>query len=291
MKYILFVIYSLYILIFLSIFTFIYIILSNIRNKKIQEKLDQMISMKGEYESNTNSYSKFNNYLKKKNGYFSYDRINDYLNSLGNPLDLTPAAYIIAKFSLALITFISFLTVNTFLALIGCLIAFFIIDICFRLSDKKDMKSIKLELSDVYDLINIQVSAGVFVGTALTEAYLIVTNKRFKKSLTLLSAEIAVTNNIESALDKFSKSFRSIEIDTFVMTIKQSFKTGRIQQAIEDSSNSLKEVNQLIIQEQTNRINTQKNFIQLAMYLGIIFVILYGLMIELSNSFSGILSQ
>lgn len=233
-------------------------------------------------------YDKTNSFLKKRNdGYFSYNRINSYLKKNGNPLKLSPGGYLITKFTCSITIFIVFSS-NIFLSPIIAVIGFFIIDFIIFFSNRDEMKKIKLQLVDVYDFLNIQTSAGVFIGAALTEAYLMVKNRRLKKALAELCAEINLTKDINAALDKFSENFNSFEIETFILTIKQSLVTGKMEQALSDLSNSQKEMNLIILQEQTESIKVIKDIIQVMMYIGILAVVFFGLVTEISKSFSSI---
>lgn len=175
---------------------------------------------------------------------------------------------------------------NLFLAIVLGFLGFYLIDLIIFLNNSSEMKKIKVQLTDVYDFLNIQTSAGVFIGSALTESYLIVKNKRLKRALAELCAEINLTKDINLALDKFQRNFKSVEIETFTLTIKQSLRTGKIEQALNDLSNSQKEANLIIIQEQTESIKIYKDIIQLMMYVGILSMIFFGLLTELSKGWS-----
>lgn len=274
------IIILLYSVLFVAIFIQWYGYLTKRKHDKLKQKLDN-ISMEKD-----KSYSLINNYLKtKKEGYFSYARINKFLKETGNPYDFSPAGYIVSKFLISFVTFLVFVFVQKYSWGIGAsFLGFFFLDIYLKYKNRQDMKIIKRELSDVYDLLNIQTSAGVFMGTALSEAYLIVSNKRFARALNELSAEISITKDIGKALENFSTNFNSIEIEGFVMTIKQSLITGQAQQTIEDMSGILKDINLVEIQDQTNRIKSINNTIQVLIFLGIMATIVFALAIEIQKS-------
>lgn len=238
--------------------------------------------------SNKKKYEKVDQLLKKnEKGYFSYSRIERFLKRNGNPLKLSVSGFLISKFIISFIIFV-ISSNDVVLAIPLSFLGFFMLDILYIYSNKKDMKKINFQLVDVYDFLNIQTSAGVFVGNALTEAYLVVRNERLKKALAELCAEINLTKDIEKALDSFLSNFKSVEIESFVLSIKQSLKTGKLQQAIEDLSNSQKEINSILIEEDTDKIKITGDLIQVMMYLGIIAVIIFGLVTELSKGWSGI---
>ena len=249
-----------------------YILIHSRRNKK----------------KNNSKYAKVNELLKnQKEGYFSYERIFGYLKQNGNPLKLSPGGFIISKVATTFIAFIMFSS-NPFLAIILAFVGFFLIDLVIFFHNRNEMKKIMIQLTDVYDFLNIQTSAGVFIGAALTEAYLIVKNKRLKKALAELCAEINLTKDINVALDKFEQNFKSAEIEAFTLTIKQSLQTGKIQQALSDLSNSQKEMNLIIVQQQTDSIKIYKDIIQLIMYVGILSIVFFGLVAQISQGWGNI---
>jgi tight adherence protein C len=267
------IILALYIIIGFSIFLGSYYILTHIKYHKKKDGI---------------KYAKINGLLRnRKEGYFSYERIYNYLKRNGNPLSLSPGGFIITKFISSMIIFVIFLS-NPFLAVLLAFAGFYLIELIIFLDNRSEMKKIKIQLTDVYDFLNIQTSAGVFIGSALTEAYLMVKNKRLKRALAELCAEINLTKNINTALDKFEQNFNSVEIEAFTLTIKQSLITGKIEQALNDLSNSQKEMNLIIIQEQTESIKIYKDIIQVMMYVGILSMVFFGLITEISQGWSTI---
>ncbi|MBB6716648.1 hypothetical protein [Clostridium gasigenes] len=269
----------LYVLIVTTIFSGSYYIIfitkkENIKNKKNNKK--------------TESYGKLNEIMKKRStGFFSYDRINSYLKMNGNPMKISPAAYILIKCLSSIIVFILFSS-DIIIAFVGSIIGFYLVNLIIYSSNKKDMDKIKIQIVDVYDFLSIQTAAGVFIGSALTECYLMVRNTRLKNAFAEMCAEINLTKDVLQSLEKFGKSFNSVEIDAFVLTIKQSLRTGKIEKALNDLSNSQKDSNIILIQQQTDKIGTSKDIIQLMMYFGILATIMFGLFAEISKGWNGL---
>lgn len=269
----------LYLVIVISIFGTSYFIIAvtqkeNSKKKKKSKKDD--------------SYGKINELMKKnKKGFFSYSRIHKYLKKNGNPLKVSPAGYIIVKCLSSIIIFIVFSS-DVIIAIVAGIAGFFLINLIIYMSNKSDMKKIRLQIVDVYDFLSIQTAAGVFIGSALTECYLMVRNTRLKNSLAEMCAEINLTKDVIGALDNFGESFNSVEIEAFILTIKQSLRTGKIEKALNDLSNSQKDSNMVLVQEETDKISTSKDIIQLLMYFGILAAIMYGLFVEVSKGWTNL---
>ena len=276
-------------LIFVAIFIGVYIWKLDDLRSKIQTKSGLKKNKKAKKEDITSkNINRFNQFLKKKNsGYFSYERIEKYLKKNGNPLKLSPGGFLICKMLISIIIFIIFSS-NVIFALLLSVLGFYLIDFIIYESNKSDMKKIRIQLVNIYDFLSIQTAAGVFVGNALTESYLMAENKRLKTALAELCAEINLTKDVEGALDKFGECFNSIEIDSFILVVKQSLKTGKIQKALEDLSSSQKDANLVLIQEHTDKINIVKDIIQMMMYFGILALIMFGLFMEIRFQLSGL---
>jgi tight adherence protein C len=238
-------------------------------------------------------YKKLNLYLGEfKEGYFSYTRIEKYLKSTGNAFELTPLGYITGKVLISVILFLAFILSKAYVAaIIGAVIGYFSLDILLKLKDRQDMKVIRFELKDIYDSLTMQSTAGVYIGTALTECYLIASNKRFKRSLAELSAEISMTYNIEKSLDNFLEKFNSNEISNFVITIKQSLQTGQSKQQLEDLSEQQSEMNLIAVQEDTKKISSTVTIIQILLFVGILITVLYFTSTVILSNWNGLFNN
>lgn len=265
---------------FLGILITLYLYLRYRVEKKIQ----------GEGQEESSIIKRLNIYLGgNKEGYFSRERIERYLKSMGNGFELTPLGYISGKILISVILFIALIISREYLAaVILGLLGFFLLDILLKVKDKQDMKVIQFELKDVYDSLTMQISAGVYIGTALTESYLVATNKRLKKSLAVLSAEISMTQNIENALNNFCEKFNSTEINNFVMTIKQSLQTGQSKEQLEDLSEQQSEMNLIAVQENTKKIGVTVTIIEILLFVGILITVLYFISTVIMNNWNGL---
>lgn len=219
------------------------------------------------------------------------------LYKCGNPLHLTPVSYWLLKILIAVGLFFSSIQmqllsknyiINIIFAIMFGILGFFIIDIINYFSNKDDINKIRMDLADVYDLINLQTIAGVNIGSALVEAYTVCKNKRLKKSLIKLAAKINLSKNIDRALEDFNKEYNIPEIETFVSTIKECINSGLYEETIDDQSYSLKTVNAFFVEKQTEKIDTWMLLIDMLMFIGILGVILFVVMGNLIQSGNGI---
>lgn len=228
---------------------------------------------------------------------FNIEYTEDKLGKCGNPLHLTPVSYWILKVIIAAGLFFSSIqmqllsknyVVNIITSIAFAILGFFIIDIINYFSNKDDINKIRMDLADVYDLINLQTITGVNIGHALVEAYTVCKNKRIKKSLIKLAAKINLSKNIERALDDFNKEYDIPEIENFVVTIKECINSGMYEEIIDDQSSSLKVINAFYVEKQTEKIDMWMLLIDMFMFVGILGIVFFVVMGNLMESSNGI---
>ncbi|MFL0251517.1 type II secretion system F family protein [Clostridium neuense] len=243
-------------------------------------------------EENKNIFQKF-----KLPKYLRMEYTENKLEKCGNPLHLTAMSYWFLKTLIAVGLFFSSMQIhllgksysaNIVTSILFAILGFYIVDIVNYFNNKDDINKIRLDLADVYDLINLQTMAGVNIGHALVEAYTVCKNKRLKKSLIKLAAKINLSKNIERALEDFNNEYNMPEIETFVATIKECVDTGAYEETIDDQSSSLKTVNALYVERQTEKIDMYMLLIDMLMFIGILAVVFFVVASNLMQSTNGI---
>jgi tight adherence protein C len=175
---------------------------------------------------------------------------------------------------------------NVALAIIGLIIGFFLLDLTIELSNNQDNKKISSDIVRVFDSLKIQICAGAYITNAIKESYFIAKNKRFKKALGELTSEITLTNDFENAIDKFNEKFNYKYVDTFCITLKQGNETGQINKILEDTSESIKEIERIIQKEDAKKVEMKSNMIQMMVYIGVLAVVIFGLFGEITTGIS-----
>jgi pilus assembly protein TadC len=220
-----------------------------------------------------------------KKGYFSYLRIEKYLVSNGSPLGLTPYTFLQWKIISGILFMLLLVKeVNLLAGIVGLIGGFFLLDIMIYASNKSDNEKIIGDLSGIYDSLKIQTKAGVFITSAIGECYLIAKNKRFKKALLELNADLVLKKDLDGAIDKFNSKFNCPHIDSFCATIKQSAESGKCSQALNDLASQIKEINMVLEYQKSNRMSRKITMLQIAILIGIIAILLYSVFIELGRN-------
>lgn len=236
----------------------------------------------------TNSFMEVG--LKKSSkGYFSYERIEKYLNQMGvNDMfdsEVSPSSFILVKIFMALVLSLVGIKEGIFILTIGlALLGFFIPDIFINLSNNEDNDKILIDLKKVYDTLRIQTKAGVFLTSSIAECYLVAENRRLKKALLELNNKIIAKNDIETAIEEFNAKFKNSYIDTFCIVIKQSLESGKTVQILEDLSEQIKDIQQAISIKEAEKVKYKLEGLQFLIYVGVIAIVVYGIFTELMSS-------
>ncbi|MCH4236466.1 MAG: hypothetical protein LKF66_00720 [Clostridium tyrobutyricum] len=168
-------------------------------------------------------------------------------------------------------------------------IAFFFPDIIIKSIMKKEKNEILGDLPNINDVLNIQAgSAGMDLGTALSEVFDIANCKRLKEKLIELSIEISLTKNIPNALDRFAQNFNITEIDSFVISLKQAVRTGRSKELLDSQSELLKDAALARVSVKTKEIKLWIGLVGGLIFLGLAPLIIYSFGIQLYSSFKNI---
>lgn len=250
-------------------------------------KSEQFKKSTGQFLKTSNMY--LEKRLKASNSKsFNYDEIQNYINSSGlgymTNYKITPVTYMLAKIGIALFLFIVGLQAHILFGLIFMIVGYFGLDFIVDQSDKSDNKKMLSDIENLYDTLRIQTKAGVYISSVLTDCYLVVKNKRLKSALLKLTSDIAAKNDMNEALDSFQGMFRNEYIDTFVIVVKQSMKTGQASKMFEDIRSQIEDINDAMILNEKEAIRTKIVTVQVIIYIAIIIVSIYVCFVSLQGS-------
>lgn len=209
----------------------------------------------------------------------------------GNPYKLTLTSYYLFKIVPAISVAILLITLRmvdlTSLAIV--IFVYNLIDLLYYLANKQENIKIRKDLPNIYDILDIQSFAGINIGIALTEVFAMAESKRLKEDLMELSAEINLTKNVEQSLDKFIEKYDLIELESFVLGVKQSLESGRNREIFANQSEILKENNLLDISEKTKQINIWIGLVGFLIFIGVLGITGLAFKDIIGNGFKSIL--
>lgn len=223
-----------------------------------------------------------------KLGYFNKDRIEKFLKMNGVKISLSAEKYILIKFLLSISA--TFALYQRFTLTIGLVVGFamfFLVDVAILLQNKSQDAEIITSLSDVCDSLRIQLKGEVHITDALTECYLLTKNKRLKRAFERVESSMYLEHDLEKSLLDFRENFNNKYIDSFVITILQSEKSGKINQAMQDLASSFNEISRVLDNKRERRISSKLELLIISLVMWIAAVACYAIVVYLmKNSMS-----
>ena len=196
---------------------------------------------------------------------------------------MTPLMYASLKVFFAVFFMIVGLQDSLLLGMLLLVLGYSLLDIVANISNKSDNDNMLDDIKNVYDTLRIQTKAGVYITQVITDCYLVVQNKRLKIAFLRLTSDIAAKNDLEEALDTFRSKFDNEYINTLVVVIKQSMKTGQASKMFEDIRAQIADIEAAMMEAEKARIKTMITVCQVLLYVAIISVSLYVAVQSLST--------
>lgn len=225
--------------------------------------------------------------LEQKNKKLNYEYIEKNLIRNGITFKfkwMTPIRYISINFGIALFLGLVLLSFNPIAGLVGLIAGYFLFDIYIWYSNSSDNQDMLLDIKTVFTTLKLQTKAGMYITSALTEAFTVVKNPRLKIAILELSGDIVNNNSLTESLDIFNSKFNNSYIDSLTVIIKQSNESGKASQSFKDIEVQLDEIQSAIVMEEKRSIEMQVMIANMLIYGGIIASILYGTLISILDS-------
>ena len=263
---------------------FVALIVNDMIKQEQEEHTTQRSFERGLEETRAN----INRGLKKSSvKIFNYDEIKSYISRSGlgymSNGKVTPLVYVGMKFTFAIFFLLFGLRINLIAGLVLLPIGYMGLDFIVNESDKDDNKKMLTDIKNIYDTLRIQTKAGVYITSVLTECYLVAHNKRLKAALLKLTSDIIAKSDIEEALDEFKNKFNNEYLDTLVVIIKQSMKTGQAAKMFDDIKDQIKDIDAALAVNEKAKINAKTVMVQILMYSAIIITAVFITFTALSS--------
>lgn len=173
------------------------------------------------------------------------------------------------------------------LGITGCIffvIGFMLPRFLLQISNDADNHAMLYDIKNMYDTLRIQTRAGVFFTTALSECYRAVKSGRLKAALLELSGQIAVKQDLETAIDEFNRKFQNVQIDSFCIVLKQSLTSGKTIQVLEDISRQLEDIQHKANLLEKDKLERKVQVMELLLFLGMLAISIFCIWSEMTVS-------
>lgn len=252
------------------IFAVAYLVDYMVKNEIIQKQYSKMQGRGKQFLTE--------NMKRAKGKSFNYEYMDAFINKYGVNFmikGITPVGYVALKLIASLFVMVVAMHENVVLGLAFGPACYYILDFIFIESNKSDNKLMLEDIKNVYDTLRIQIKAGVYITSVLTDCYLVVKNKRLKKAFLELTSDIAAKNDLEESLDRFTYKFDNQYIDNLATVIKQSMTTGQAGKMFDDIKGQINDIENAMVEAEKQRINTQILIVQALMYVAILVSTVY----------------
>lgn len=221
-----------------------------------------------------------------KGRYFNYDRIATFIEENGVAYMLSnsinPVMYIVFK-GLVGIVFGTLIGVSIELPIIQKIavfilcfvIGFFGIDVIVKNNNENANQKMMLDISNTYDVLKIQVRAGVYITDSIFFCYQNCSNKRLKDALLAAYLDIKTDGNIERALEKLNAKFNNRQISTLCAILEQSLTSGQSAEILDNITKKNVDVQKLINQQYRRKIEKIYNTLGILIVIGLFAVVFY----------------
>lgn len=215
-----------------------------------------------------------------KSPYFNYDRLDMFINEYGVSYMLSesinPVSYIIIKLVVGVLAgaLVFSGTSNVVMFFLFFALGFLGVDLLVKLNNKRDNEEMLLDISNIYDVLKLQLEAGVFITDSINSCYKNCKNKRLKDGLLMLYIDIRANSNIVESLRKFNARFNNTNISTLCAVLEQSLVTGQVVDVLENVSKENVSIQKLYNVQYKRKIEGQYHKLGIGIVLGVLAVLL-----------------
>ena len=156
--------------------------------------------------------------------------------------------------------------------------------ILMRYLNYRDNERMIPEVKFIYNGLEMQLQAGVYVTDALAECYAGVQNERLKKALLDLAGAITVKADVYEALADFQACFDNTYIDALCITLLQALESGQAVELLRDIAEQVKDLEVSVMNRRKAALDRSVTFYQLGILAAVLGVVLYACITQMFAS-------
>ena len=142
--------------------------------------------------------------------------------------------------------------------------------------NERDNRNMLTEIKLIYQALEVQIRAGIYVADALTECCQSVKGRRLQQALIELAGDLVMQSDLMTALSAFQGKFDNRQIDALCITLIQAGESGQAVELLGDMGEQLKDMEITVLNHQKNALDRSITFYQLGMLGATLGVILYA---------------
>lgn len=209
-----------------------------------------------------------------------YQRLQQWLTQNGVTYHygkaMTPTKYLILRFVLSALGMVVFGSISWEPGLLASLFLYFLPGWMLLYLNSRDNEHLLPELKLVYNALELQIRAGVYVTDALTECYNSVREKRLRDALLDLAGDIVMRADIYDALERFQARFDNRYIDSLCITLLQALESGQAVELLSDIGEQIRDMEQAVLERKKAALDRNLTFYQLGILTVVLMIALYA---------------
>ena len=184
--------------------------------------------------------------------------------------------YLTGRIVLAFLGAISLLKIGFGYAVLAATVLYFLPELLLIYMNERDNRNMLTEIKLIYQALEVQIRAGIYVADALTECCQSVKGRRLQQALIELAGDLVMQSDLMTALSAFQGKFDNRQIDALCITLIQAGESGQAVELLGDMGEQLKDMEITVLNHQKNALDRSITFYQLGMLGATLGVILYA---------------
>ena len=198
--------------------------------------------------------------------------------------NITPTKFLICRLLLTTVGVVAFAPVLQNGALAVGAVMFFLPVWLLLYLNSRDNERLLPELRLVYNALELQIRAGVYVTDALAECYGSVREKRLRDGLLDLAGDIVLRADIYKAMEKFQSRFDNRYIDSLCITILQALESGQAIEVLADIGEQIRDMEQAVLERKKASLDRSLTFYQLGILVVVLGIALYACVVHMLSA-------
>lgn len=167
---------------------------------------------------------------------------------------------------------------------IFAVVGYFLPEILMRYLNFRDNERMLPEIKLIYNGLEMQLQAGVYVTDALAECYAGVQEERLRQALLDLAGAVTVKADVYEALNRFQQSFDNRYIDAMCITLLQAMESGQAVELLRDIAEQVKDMEVSVMNRKKAALDRSVTFYQLGILAAILGIVLYACVTQMFAS-------
>lgn len=189
---------------------------------------------------------------------------------------ITPVKYLCGRLLLAMAGALAVGRIGWEYGILSAAVLYFVPELLLLYLNRADNRKMLPEIKLIYQALEVQILAGVYVTDALTECCQSVRTQRLQQALMELSGDIVMQADLVTALSDFQQKFDNRQMDALCITLIQAGESGQAVDLLKDMGEQLKDMETAVLQQQKSALDRSITFYQLGMLGTVLGIILYA---------------